>query len=111
MDPGKREGARCAMVRRKFKEGAHPALAQGTENDGKCDPSCGCASALCLSQASLSRSDYETQQWKCSHFVDVTGLHCNTPCCSLLFEYKHNFLMCAICGDSCKARTSGLISL
>ena len=48
------------MVRRKFKEGTRPALVQGTENAGKCTPSCGCPTALCLSQVSLSRTDYKT---------------------------------------------------
>lgn len=69
LDSGKREGARPTMVRRKFKEGTCPALVQVTENAGKCAPSCGCPTALCLGQVSLSRSSYKTQQWKYSHFV------------------------------------------
>lgn len=69
MDSGKREGARPTMVSRKFKKGTHPALPEGTKNVRKCTPLCGCATALCLDQVSLSRSNYKTQEWKYSNFV------------------------------------------
>lgn len=62
MDSGKREGARPTMVSRKFKKGTHPALPEGTKNARKCTPLCGCATALCLDQVSLSRSNYKTRE-------------------------------------------------